>query len=122
MSRPAPLNSAERDHLSNAADMLALLPIPHAPELARTFSCLATTKTLDADLAAHACALGRQVHRALLSDTAPDRWLELVATFPEAEQQEIVADLIDHRRTQSAQVEDVLRILTTHVPAQAAGM
>jgi hypothetical protein len=122
MSRPATLTAAQRDHLSNAADMLALLPIPHSPELARIFSCLATTQVLDTDLAAHACALGRQVHRALLSDTAPDRWLELVATFPEAEQQEIVADLIDHRRSQSAQVEEVLQILATHIPAQAAGM
>ena len=56
MSRPASLTAAQRDHLANAADMLALLPIPHSPELARTVSCLATTQTLDTDLAAHACA------------------------------------------------------------------
>lgn len=122
MSRPAPLTAAQRDHLSNAADMLALLPIPHSPELARTFACMATSHGLDTDLAIHATALGRQVHRALLSDTAPDRWLELVATFSEAEQQEIVADLIDHRRSQSAQVEEALHILAAHIPAQASGM
>lgn len=122
MSRPATLTAAQRDHLSNVADMLALLPIPRSPELARSFSCLATSRTFDVDLAVHTATLARQVHRALLCDTAPDRWLDMVATFPEAEQQEIVADLIDHRRQQSASVAEALHILAVHVPAQAAGM
>lgn len=119
MSRPATLTTNQRDHLANVADMLALLPIPRAAELARTFSCLSTSHTLDINLVVHASALGRQVNRALLSDTAPDRWLELVSTFPEAEQHEIVADLIDHRRNQSANVTEALNVLAAHVPAQA---
>lgn len=119
MSRTGPLTAAQRDHLSNVADMLALLPIPRSPELARAFSCLATSRFVDVDLAIHTAALARQVHRVLLAETAPDRWLDVVSTFPEAEQQEIVADLIDHRRSQSMNLAEALHVLAPYIPAQA---
>lgn len=115
MTRPGILTAAQRDHLSTTADMLALLPVPGATELARTLACLSTARGIDPTTATHAHALSKQVHRALLFDTAPDRWLELVASFPETEQQEIVGDLIAHRQAQALTVAQTMTLLTPSI-------
>lgn len=105
------LTSQQRDTLSAAADMLALLPIDGARDLSTRLTCLAQSRRPSHDQITEALNLGTVVQRALALDASPDRWIDDVSGYDAVQQNDIIADLCAARRAQSEQVGAILAIL-----------
>lgn len=108
-----PLTATQRDLLSTTGDMLALLPVPGARDLATRLTCLAGTRRPDPTHLADLAGLARTVQRALALEACPDRWLDEVAAFDTDQQADLIADLIGQRRLQADQVGQVVDLLAT---------
>lgn len=106
-----PFTAPQRDTLVSTSEMLALLPIPNSRDLSTRLDCIAQTRRPDAEQLAAAITLATAVHRRLLMDASPDRWIDEVSVFDAAQQGDIIADLIAQRRAQAEQVSHCLEIL-----------
>lgn len=115
-----PFTAAQRDTLSSAGDMLALLPLPGCRDLSHRLDCIAQTRRPNPDQMAETIALATGVQRALAVDASPDRWLDEVSAFAPDQQGDIIADLIAQRRAQADQVNAVLSILRSVTPARTS--
>lgn len=114
------LTADQREALLTAADSLALLPLTGATDLRRQLRCLSHTRTPNTDDIRTAITSAHALHKALLFDTNPDRWLEDVSGFDADTQNELVCDLTEQRRIQAAHLAHALTVLSdldTKTPA-----